>query len=521
MNRALFFRNILSQYARYFLPVGIAIFLTPFLLRRLGDAAYGIYVLSASLAAFFTVIDLGLETAVARYTAEYTAKDQGQSLARLAAAGFVAAIAAGLIGLAVCVGFAHYAVLRYGIPTDLQGAAQLLILLNGVAFLFSKPANLLASTLHGLKRFDVANAINVSWSLAHAIIVTLAIGFLVQPTGEGASRGLIALGVIAGAEGALGVLCYRWALRKIAPQLRFSFRGIDWRHFPSEIRFAAWTMVDSFAGRVALESDPIVIGRLANAAAVTPYAIGAKWPLFLFNGIYQGMWVMLPYFTGLRDDQRQEVQRRVFLQGTQLLLAVLLPSLLFLAIFADRVLEAWTGHGAPERVTVMRIFCAVTLVWCCDGLPVVSLYGEGKVKQVALLFLGESSVKLVLGIALFYQWGIVGLAVGTVVPAWTNFLFILLPWTCRRLGLTVGEFAVKTLTPQLVPLAAFGVVLTAGALWLGETATNSRLALALQLLARAVPAGVAYLVAYWFLSVSRDNRARAWGWLRQQRSSSE
>lgn len=54
----------------------IALLYTPFLLRMLGQAEYGLYTLVASIVLYLTVLDLGFGTAIVRYTALF--KTQGK-----------------------------------------------------------------------------------------------------------------------------------------------------------------------------------------------------------------------------------------------------------------------------------------------------------------------------------------------------------------------------------------------------------------------------------------------------------
>ena len=55
--------------------------LTPFIIRTLGQAEYGVYKLSAAINAYLLLLDLGVGNAVTRYVAKYRVegnKEQGR-----------------------------------------------------------------------------------------------------------------------------------------------------------------------------------------------------------------------------------------------------------------------------------------------------------------------------------------------------------------------------------------------------------------------------------------------------------
>src|ERR1022692_3635374 len=51
----------------------VGIFLSPFILHRLGDAAFGIWVLIFSLTGFYGIFDFGIRSSIIRYVSKYTA----------------------------------------------------------------------------------------------------------------------------------------------------------------------------------------------------------------------------------------------------------------------------------------------------------------------------------------------------------------------------------------------------------------------------------------------------------------
>ena len=65
----------LLSYATIILTNGIGLLLTPFMIRMLGDAEYGLYMLIGALIGYISVLDLGLSNTIVRFVAQYKALD--------------------------------------------------------------------------------------------------------------------------------------------------------------------------------------------------------------------------------------------------------------------------------------------------------------------------------------------------------------------------------------------------------------------------------------------------------------
>src|SRR5580658_11066211 len=66
-------RNVGSSWSALAVNVLVGIFLSPFILHRLGDAAFGIWVLIFSLTGYYGIFDFGIRSSIIRYVSKYTA----------------------------------------------------------------------------------------------------------------------------------------------------------------------------------------------------------------------------------------------------------------------------------------------------------------------------------------------------------------------------------------------------------------------------------------------------------------
>lgn len=72
-------KNVGSSWTALGINVIVGVFLSPFILHRLGDAAFGIWVLIFSITGYYGLFDLGIRSSIVRYVSKYTATGDRES----------------------------------------------------------------------------------------------------------------------------------------------------------------------------------------------------------------------------------------------------------------------------------------------------------------------------------------------------------------------------------------------------------------------------------------------------------
>src|ERR1700691_291784 len=76
-------KNVGSSWSALGINVIVGIFLSPFILHRLGDTAFGVWILIFSVTGYYGLFDLGIRSSVVRYVSKFTATDDVKDLAKL------------------------------------------------------------------------------------------------------------------------------------------------------------------------------------------------------------------------------------------------------------------------------------------------------------------------------------------------------------------------------------------------------------------------------------------------------
>ncbi|HBL06286.1 MAG TPA: polysaccharide biosynthesis protein, partial [Clostridium sp.] len=72
--------GVILSYVSIGLHMIVGLLFTPFLIRTLGTAEYGLYQLIGSFVGYLTIFDFGLSATIIRYTAKYNAMDDREGL---------------------------------------------------------------------------------------------------------------------------------------------------------------------------------------------------------------------------------------------------------------------------------------------------------------------------------------------------------------------------------------------------------------------------------------------------------
>src|SRR6202047_2667546 len=76
-------KNVGSSWSALATNVLVGIFLSPFILHRLGDAAYGIWVLIFSFTGYYGLFDLGIRSSIVRYVSKFSVAQENTELSKL------------------------------------------------------------------------------------------------------------------------------------------------------------------------------------------------------------------------------------------------------------------------------------------------------------------------------------------------------------------------------------------------------------------------------------------------------
>src|SRR5206468_11569134 len=113
-------RSVVLNWIALAISVGIAFFLSPFVIHRLGNLAYGLWTLVISMTGYMSLLDLGLRGAVTRFVSKYYARGEHLESSRALSAALWFRAWIGLLVIVTSLGLSQAATHVFQLPAEMQ-----------------------------------------------------------------------------------------------------------------------------------------------------------------------------------------------------------------------------------------------------------------------------------------------------------------------------------------------------------------------------------------------------------------
>ena len=170
------FRNVGSTWFALGLNVVVGIFLSPYILHRLGDDAFGLWILIFSVTGYYGLFDLGIRSSIVRYVARFSATDDHAELNRLVNTAMFGYSAIGILALGITLVATYYVHSIFPkIPVEFVPTARWLLLIVGTSVSAGFPIGVFSGILEGLQRFHLLNLNSACTTLMRALLIVIAL----------------------------------------------------------------------------------------------------------------------------------------------------------------------------------------------------------------------------------------------------------------------------------------------------------------------------------------------------------
>ncbi|SRR6266567_950952 len=429
-------QNVLSNWFALAITTVVSFFLAPFVVHHLGNLAYGVWVIIASLVGYMNLLDLGLRSAVVRFVSKGVAQESHEESSQAVSGAlwirFWVSVTIVCAGSILSVGFHRIFV----IPTELQESARAAILVTAVTVGINLWCGVFGGVLVALHRFDLGSSISILQTCLRA----LGIVFLLR-----SGHGILALAIwdlctsiIANA--ATVVLCFR-----VYPKLRIVFRRPDRSTFTKLRNFSFYVFVINMAVQVVYYTDNLVVGAFLSPAAVTLYAIGGVLIAYSRQIVSSMTTTFAPLASTFEAEGSHQNLRRLLIHGTRAALIVSLPIEVALFFRGHTFIRLWMGEQyAKPSGTVMQILLLSVVFNSANATSGGVVYGMERLKRIALWAIAEAVANLLLSVILVRHIGIYGVAWGTTIPSVVIELFLWPSYVCRLVTLPVRTYLWQT-----------------------------------------------------------------------------
>ena len=426
----------------------IGFFLMPFVIHKLGDGQYGVWVFINCVAGYAGLLYLGFGQTISRYVAKYSAAGEWQKLNEVSSLVFFVYVGGGLIALAGA-GVLAALVPYFSIwKTHSILEIRLVILMLGLNVATGLIGSVFGGVLMGLRRFDLERGVSFTVDVTRLVLIVV---FLQR------EWGLLAIATIYWIVTLTENLGYVLLAYRQLPELSISRRHLNWEVFRECSSFSGFSFLSAIAQQLIYATDTIVIGVVLGEAAITPYFIALRLCQYLRHPLEKISDICMPTAGALQSQMQSGGLRDLLCKALGFTFLLSAGILIGASYFGAALIRTWMGPGYEQTPALLTILLIGQVVALPVGVVRAILFGLGQVRLPALVYLAEAIVNLGLSLVLVHYIGVRGVAWGTSIPIIVFELGIILPVGLSYLGIPLIRVLREAIIPYLLPLLALWV----------------------------------------------------------------
>ncbi len=494
-------KNVTSNWAALVVGIVFSFVLAPLTVRSLGNVYYGIWTLLMQFTGYLWLFDFGVRESVIKYVAEYHASDEPDRLVSTVrtAVSMYSVVALAALGAVAILAFALPYL--FNIPPDTVLTARLTALLAGATVAQGFVFNVFGGVLAGLQKFYSMARVNIGFSVLRAALVYALLT---------AGYGVIALALVQFVLTlATNVVIYRMC-RSELPYLSIRLVWPERDEAIKLLNYGKYVLISNIGDKVIFATDSIVIGMFLPISALTYYAIGGSLIENMRGFIISMAAIMNPLSSSLEARNESGTVGAVLMAGAKSAMILGVPVCTGFIVLGSRFIGLWMGDEYASQAGLVLAWLSVGHM---IGLPYYTisgvLYGLGKHRIVAMSRIFEAALNLGLTLLLIRRFGLVGVAIGTVIPHAIVVALILPAVLPRFMPVSTWDYYVGTYLRPLLASLPFWV----WCWFVGSMVRPEHLATFVGSVVIGLPA---YVLPCWFIALRPEERAHVTAGVRRR-----
>jgi O-antigen/teichoic acid export membrane protein len=394
-------RNVVYNWIGLLLPLFVAMFAIPLLVKGLGNERFGVLALSWVVLGYFGVFDFGLGRVITKMIGEKLGSNQSEKVSPIFWTGLLFLLLLGLMMTAVLYFISPLLVFRLlKISAALQHEALQAFRILSASVIFIILTVGLRAVQEAYQKFAVLNVIRT----INGVLIYLAPLALIPFTTQ-ISLYVLVLAVIR----FLVMVINAAACTMQFPQIRRTF-SLDMRLAKPMFQLGGWMSVSNLIGPVMVYFDRFLMGAWISVAAVafyvTPYEVVIKL-LVITSAVVQ---VLFPAFSMSFSADREKTSL-LYSRAIRFLLFAFFPVVLAIILFSRIGLTLWLTPDFAEKSTRVAQWLAIGVFLNAPGqIAYIFLQAGGRPDLTAKLHLLETPLYLAALFGGVKLWGISGAA---------------------------------------------------------------------------------------------------------------
>jgi O-antigen/teichoic acid export membrane protein len=403
----LFARNSFFSMGRLFASATVALVLPAYLTHKLPVATYSAWVLILQMSAYVSYLDLGIQTGISKYVAEFEARKDPIGSSIRASAGLALMLCASGLGILLTLVLAWYVPeIFHEMPRALYGDVRVSLIFVGISLSVGLLCSTFSAVFFGLQRYAVPMVISVTNRILFTAVVLMAVY---------CRSSLTVIGALVATVNIVTGLLQVEAWRRFARRVHLSLRGLDFSIVREMLSYCSTLAIWS-AGMLCVSGLDITIVGHYDFGQTSFYSIATLPTSFAMSIMGAALAPLLPTASALGVQrtplQMGEILCRVTRYSTIFLFASGLP----LLVAGYFILRIWVGQDyASHTLPYLRILVIANMLRnAC--MPYASMLVATNSQRFAIAgAVAEAIVNLSSSLYLVRHIGAIGVAYGTLI----------------------------------------------------------------------------------------------------------
>ncbi len=470
---------------------------------------FGFWSLLWAVFGYGILLDFGFGYSAQKRVAQYSVTQDWPQLSRVLSSIFFFYLLMALMAFLLGVIFSGPLVDLFKVSPEHRSEYRriMIVFLAGIGLAF--PFGIFPEVLQGQQRISVANNLNILGSVANFLAVACVVYFQLSfMTLVIVSLAVILLPYLLAAKLALahmpGV--------RIRPSL-FSFHTML-----DTSKFSLFAYANTLSNVIRNKADQPVISSILGVSFVTPYQAGSKVGEMFSMLTRQIAEVLTPAAAHLHAKGDASALREMMLGGMRFSVLGATPLYLVTAFYMHGMIRILTGVEHPTGPMMwageLLLFWYYSLV-LTHGVFKYMFTMAGQEKRMMFQSVAEGAINLLLSISLTFwikntfgvDWGILGVALGSVLPTFIFGWGLLWGWAAHEAQLSRWHLFARVILPAwrgCAPMVAVALAVRFQTFW--PSGSNTWL-----VFAEGAVVGAVGLLGIWFFSFTAAERGRYGG----------
>jgi O-antigen/teichoic acid export membrane protein len=500
-------KNALTSYLRMFVRMGLGLVTFRLLYQGLNaePEQFGFWSLLWAVFGYGVLLDFGFGYSAQKRVAQLSVTRDWPQVSRLLSTIFFFYIAVAMIAVGACFVFSEPLIDFFKVSAANRDEYRriMLVFLAGIGVAF--PLGIFPEVLMGQQRISTANNVNILGTVVNFIAVVLVLKLKLS---------FMTLVIVSLLCAILPSLLAAWLALSHMPGVILRLQLFSLKTMIDTGKFSLFAYANLLSNVMRSKTDQPVISAILGVAQVTAYQGGSKVGEMFGFFTKQIAEVLTPTAAHLHAKGDSAGLRDMMLGGIRYSVLAATPLFIVTEAYMDGLLRLLTGVKHPTAPMLwsggLLVFWYYSLVlthWVFKKMFMMA----GQEKRLMFQSVSEAALNLLLSIILTLwlrqafgaEWGILGVALGSVIPTLLFGWGLLWGWTAHEARTSRRDLFCRTVLPSwlgCVPMIVAAAAMRLQPFWASGSST-------FLMIAESAAIAVIGAVGLWRLSLRQSERA--------------